>query len=591
MRIISCHIEGFGKLHDVDFNFNENVNTICEVNGFGKTTLAVFIKSMFYGLGAGSRSNQKLTDRTQYQPLSGNNFGGSLVFETNKGKFRVRRVFKKSITLDEFELFDAEKNLPSKTYSSNLGEEIFGVGKETFDATIFFGQSELVSEINDNIRASLVGNISADDMASYSIAMKKLKEKKAVLRAEIKTINLEQDRRDLKECVTREDFLKNKIEAITADNELCQEEIAKLEKEKNELQDMKERLENYRSKKKALEILVDEKKIELQNIQNEIEGLQKNIEEEKRREYLEKSKKIGKKSKFLMILAIIFLIGAVGSLVGMFFDKLIFGILFAVTTLIFLVSIFFAVKLKKVPSVENSIEEERIKNLEKDEVLKNGALKDKEKDLQDLTTKFKAEFGMTEQEYLDKVAKNEQLLRSYENRKLTNTTSLKHHQNDFELAQTRRQECEDKLVDDEEEYGKLTKNFELVEKTEEFLTLASENLSKRYIEPVQKKFDEYYKNFFVDDKIVFSTNLDSLIEQTLKGDGYLSTGTLDLVNICKRFTLIDLLFEKEKPFLILDDPFINLDDKNLEVAKKIVFDEAKKYQIIFLTCHSSRLIK
>ena len=79
-----------------------------------------------------------------------------------------------------------------------------------------------------------------------------------------------------------------------------------------------------------------------------------------------------------------------------------------------------------------------------------------------------------------------------------------------------------------------------------------------------------------------------MIEQSLQEDGYLSAGTLDLVNICKRFALIDLLYKKEKPFIILDDPFINLDDKNLKVAKEIVMEEAKKYQIIFLTCHSSR---
>ena len=113
-------------------------------------------------------------------------------------------------------------------------------------------------------------------------------------------------------------------------------------------------------------------------------------------------------------------------------------------------------------------------------------------------------------------------------------------------------------------------------------------MSKRYVEPVQKKFDEFYKKFFVNDKIVFNTNLNSLIEQSLQEDGYLSAGTLDLVNICKRFALIDLLYKKEKPFIILDDPFINLDDKNLKVAKEIVMEESKKYQIIFLTCHSSR---
>ena len=73
-------------------------------------------------------------------------------------------------------------------------------------------------------------------------------------------------------------------------------------------------------------------------------------------------------------------------------------------------------------------------------------------------------------------------------------------------------------------------------------------------------------------------------------EGYLSAGLLDLVHICKRFALIDLIFKKETPFVVLDDPFVNLDDKNLDIAKKIVQKLSEKYQIIFLTCHSSRRI-
>src|SRR5699024_3336295 len=103
-----------------------------------------------------------------------------------------------------------------------------------------------------------------------------------------------------------------------------------------------------------------------------------------------------------------------------------------------------------------------------------------------------------------------------------------------------------------------------------FLKVSSENLSGRYVDPVQKRFDEFYKKFFVKDSIVVDANLNLNIEKNNLNSHYLSAGTLDLVNICKRFALIDLLFKKEKPFIILDDPFVNLDDKNLQVAKEIV---------------------
>ena len=49
MKLISCHIENFGKLHDWSHDFTSGSNVFCEDNGWGKSTLASFIKVMFYG--------------------------------------------------------------------------------------------------------------------------------------------------------------------------------------------------------------------------------------------------------------------------------------------------------------------------------------------------------------------------------------------------------------------------------------------------------------------------------------------------------------------------------------------------------------
>ena len=601
MKLISCHIDAFGKLNNVDVKFNENINSICEENGYGKTTLAMFIKAMFFGLGAGSRKNQKLTDRTKYQPLSQGNYGGSLTFETEKGRFKVLRNFKKSVTLDEFELYNAETNMPSKAYSEDLGEEIFAVGRETFDSTIFFGQNELAGEVNDGIKATLVGNISSDDMGAYSTAIKKLKEKKLELNRELKTINLEYDRRNLKENKLRQENLKEKINISNDDIKVCEENILKINENKENLKSLQNKLEDFRSEKKALEILIDDKNRELESLRENIEK-QKLIVEQKNhnkkqkiQENNEKINKNKKKNNYFLIFSIIMLILSIIS-IGVYFavNNIILMVIFAIFLVSFgiLFTLYFVKRNKNGTDEfienDNLVEEEQLKNLKKDEVLKLGEIKDKEQDLQKLNRQFQNEFGLTEREFIERLEHNDNILKRYESQKVTSETNLKHYQEEFEKVESYVQELEDKLVEDMEKFSKLTKNLELIEKTEEFLQISSENLSKRYVEPVQKKFDEFYKKFFVNDKIVFNTNLNSLIEQSLQEDGYLSAGTLDLVNICKRFALIDLLYKKEKPFIILDDPFINLDDKNLKVAKEIVMEEAKKYQIIFLTCHSSR---
>ena len=38
MRLISCHIDGFGVLRDYSLSFDGGVTTVKEPNGFGKTT-------------------------------------------------------------------------------------------------------------------------------------------------------------------------------------------------------------------------------------------------------------------------------------------------------------------------------------------------------------------------------------------------------------------------------------------------------------------------------------------------------------------------------------------------------------------------
>ena len=36
MKLISCHIENFGKLSNVDLDFDTGLNDICKDNGWGK---------------------------------------------------------------------------------------------------------------------------------------------------------------------------------------------------------------------------------------------------------------------------------------------------------------------------------------------------------------------------------------------------------------------------------------------------------------------------------------------------------------------------------------------------------------------------
>ena len=50
MKLIKAHVQNFGKLSNLDIDFSDGLNSFIHENGWGKTTLSVFIKSMFYGM-------------------------------------------------------------------------------------------------------------------------------------------------------------------------------------------------------------------------------------------------------------------------------------------------------------------------------------------------------------------------------------------------------------------------------------------------------------------------------------------------------------------------------------------------------------
>ena len=96
MRLLRCHIENFGKLSDRSLEFEPGLNRILAPNGFGKTTLAAFIKAMLFGLPRTSSRDLSANERKKYMPWQGGPFGGFLEFEHEGAQYRVTRFFGKT---------------------------------------------------------------------------------------------------------------------------------------------------------------------------------------------------------------------------------------------------------------------------------------------------------------------------------------------------------------------------------------------------------------------------------------------------------------------------------------------------------------
>ena len=105
---------------------------------------------------------------------------------------------------------------------------------------------------------------------------------------------------------------------------------------------------------------------------------------------------------------------------------------------------------------------------------------------------------------------------------------------------------------------------------------------------VNKYVNQIFKN--IDYNIDTSFKFQFSTEDGLKDLTNFSRGLQSIISICMRFALIDCLYPNEKPFIILDDPFVSFDDEKLRLGKKIIKDISSKYQIIYFTCHKSRQI-
>ena len=111
-------------------------------------------------------------------------------------------------------------------------------------------------------------------------------------------------------------------------------------------------------------------------------------------------------------------------------------------------------------------------------------------------------------------------------------------------------------------------------------------------EAVEKSFASYIERFsgIAASGVAVDETTGAVIRQQGRTHeiGELSQGYSDVIAFCMRMALGDALFEGAQPFIILDDPFVNLDDRHLSEALEFVKDLARDRQLIYLTCHSSR---
>lgn len=186
MRLLSLHINGFGKFKNKDLVFGDNMNIVYGYNEAGKSTIFMFIKAMLYGLERAKGRASKSDTWTKFKPWgNGDIYGGSLRFSYHERAYRIERDFTKTATTP-FAIINETDGKPVEGATEFLKEVLCGLTETAYSNTVSISQlksatdAKMVVELKNYIaNMNTTGNMSLN----INKASDFLKEKKKAFTA------------------------------------------------------------------------------------------------------------------------------------------------------------------------------------------------------------------------------------------------------------------------------------------------------------------------------------------------------------------------------------------------------------------------
>ena len=661
MILNKVFVSSFGNLKNYSQDFILGVNVIKEENGFGKSTLATFIKCMFYGITDGKKSIAE-NERVRFKPWnSTEKFGGYVVFTFKGQRYKLERYFGNKSSEDTVRLFDDETG---KEYSNtdNLGYRLFDIDESGYFSTTYLSQNDFDVKGNSSITAKLNSNELSNGENAVDKALLKIEEKSKKYKALRGNAGLISD---LKHYIFIKDEeiarAKSSLDTVSGLKQRYSELSAKEERLKKEHEALSEKLkesgkaEAFRLKRENLAVLKAElqkkKDEELEydktlfgeNItDDELSALKTGVADalsnEKEKSVLESElasipRTISEtvRNKAVIYPYFIFLFLLVFGAVAIPLINLYIGVAAIVVSITGAV-LYYVLSLK---NRETTVEKESPKYAEL--YKKYSELSKVSEEYKTALNKFFSRFGLYDGSYDFRYEK----LRSAKVGKDTTKKAVAELGERIEKIENELK-AEDKGVADydgnavryalkekseelngvtsemsriavqigyneenavklpilheerdelDEKLKQANEDYEILNLTASYVKKADENLKKQYKAPLQESLDKFI-GYLSGGKIKAIIDVD--LKVSVEKDGktfdtaYFSQGYRNLIDICKRFALSEVIFKNEKPFMILDDPFTNLDEEKIGSGAELLKKLAQDFQIVYLTCHDSR---
>lgn len=595
MKIKECFIEGFGQFRNHRQTFDDGLNVILAENGYGKTTLSVFIRVMLFGMEA-KRAKESM--REKYRPWDGGKYGGSIIFEYGGKCYRAERYFNETESKDFFALYDEETGMRSADFSQNLGRELFLTDKETYQKTAFIPFGKLYTdELGDSMaliaaegehgsdteglkkaistlsKAKTFYNKRGGKIAELSEKISLLSDKIAFIEAFIKDAEplkekIKGDKKALKEIKERRLSIKGTFHTSAAEEEVSffEERIAKnisLMKKmpsEAELTHLKKLTLNYKA---AL-----------------------SVAENKRKEGLRTKKLLLSGAVFFLLLAVIaltfkFYIGFIATLIVCFILS------FTALHVVF-------------QSQNASVSDDAYEKLSSYAESFTSASPETAAEVLDKLTALIA----ADREALNAAEKRHAAYAAYEEKNLLDAKKLDDEEERLMSAiclnEAKCKSADEKSASLYELYAAFDdtkkrledakRRAHLIEETEMLLNRSSENLSTRYASGIRSEFSKLRDFLSAPKGARVNSDFSVSVEEgaALRSDEDYSSGERDAIYLALRFSVIKALYTSELPPVVMDDSLVCLDSKKQAGAKKLILKLSEQYQIFYFTCDEKR---
>lgn len=612
MQIEKLYIQAFGKIRDFTMTFSDGLNVIQQDNGFGKTTLANFVKAMLYGIDYTARGERRENDIVRFQPWDGTKtFGGYLLVKHQGQTYRVERFFCGTARNEKLSVTNNATGLALDLGNcKSVGEYFTGLTEDSYVRSAYYPQESVAMTSNQNFDAKLANLVENTDGTDKDVVelVNKYKKKFVADRGnggEVDKLSqqlytLRHDYNNVVSNAERADEIKNRLQQIEHERATLTENRSKLLSQTEQLQQQYAQAQPGEAQQQAQKQLAD--------LQRSLAKYPPQFDEDKATcdnlaKQLDALPSVAPKAKInrtYVVLAILLVaVGVCLLAVG----KIAIGVIIAVVGVGFGI---FEVVFPKSDTADcdkrHALEQEYLSLASKYVNVGDGNLSQVKENLWKDYQQYKSDLRYAEllqanlrqndngkaEQIKEQIDNNAERIASTDNKLLalsqeqgSKATELQHLDVDIVAVADKVNQTE--VLLDEAKY-----KYTVAEKTAELFIQAKNNLSSSYLPRLCQTATELLQyvtqsglEVVADKNFAISLRIDG---QTRRIDCF-SRGIREITFLCFRIALSKLLYNGEVPFVIVDDAFVNYDESNFSNATKLLASIAQNGQVIYFTCH------